>query len=134
MEPNAVWASLGGIGGLAACLGGLILALRTGILASGMELNRLQRNADKQLAEQAAAHASELARLEKLFGGTIDYERTNAAKWQQNTEKLQGTLDVALEANSMWARQAEMSAVTSDLTNRVLDTLRQQAMKAGGSS
>lgn len=132
MEPDAIWASVGGIGGLAASWVLLIAALRTGVLVSGKELTRLETSTAKQLDDQAAIHAQELARLEKLFGGTIDHERLNAAEWRENTEKLQGALDVALKANETWARQAELTAVSSDLTNRVLETIRRQAIGAGG--
>lgn len=129
MEPDAIWASVGGVGGLIASLVGLIVSLRTGVLASGSELTRLQANVNKQLADQAEAHTAELARLEKLFGGTIDHERRNATEWRSTTEKLQGALDVALDANVAWARQAELSAVTADLTNKVLATIQQKAIE-----
>jgi hypothetical protein len=132
MEPDAIWTTFGGVGGLVVSLVGLLTALRTGVLANGKELTRLQAAVDKQLADQEKSHAAELARLEALFGGTITHERQNAANWRANTEKLQGALDVALDANGVWARQAELSAVTSDLTNRVLETIRQHAIGAGG--
>ena len=129
MDPDAIWASVGGVGGLVASLIGLIISLRTGVLASGSELTRLQQSSAKQLDDQAEAHAAELARLEKLFGGTIDHERLNTAEWRGTTEKLQGALDVALTANATWARQAELSAVTADLTNKVLATITQKAIE-----
>lgn len=132
MDPGAIWASVGGLGGLVASWVGLLVALRRGVLTSGSELTRLQATADKQLADQARTHAAELARLEALFGGTITHERQSAAEWRANTEKAMGALDVALDANQTWARQAELGAVTSDLTNRVLETLRQHAIGAGG--
>lgn len=128
MDPGAIWASVGGVSGLVASLVGLIVAMRRSVLVTGSELIRLQSSTDKQLKDQAEAHAAELARLQGLFGGTIDHERLNAAEWRANTEKLQGALDVALETNGVWARQAELSAVTSDLTNRVLETIRQRAI------
>jgi hypothetical protein len=128
MDPSAIWASAGGVSGLVAALVGLIVAMRRSVLVTGAELIRLQTSTDKQLKDQADAHQAELARLQALFGGTIDHERLNAAEWRANTEKIQGALDVALETNGVWARQAELSAVTSDLTNKVLETIRQRAI------
>lgn len=116
MEPDAIWASVGGVGGLVASLVGLIIALRSGVLASGKELTRLQQ-----------AHVDELKRLEGVYTGTIQHERSNAGEWRQNSGKLQEALDVALEANRTWARQAEIAAVTQDLTNKVLETVNRRA-------
>jgi hypothetical protein len=133
MDPDAIWASVGGIGGLVASLVGLIVSIRSGVLVSGGELIRLQASTTKQLDDQAKVHAEELARLEKLFGGTIEHERSDGAEWRRNAERLQEALDVALKANAVWARQAEVAAVSSDLTNRVLETIRQQAISQGRS-
>jgi hypothetical protein len=96
--------SLVGIGGLLAVLAGLIVALRTGTLVAG----------------------AELLRQEKWYREALDRERLTADRWQAAHDLAVRAADTALETSRLLAQQNDRLASGQELTERLIESLRQK--------
>lgn len=124
MEQLAV--QLGAFGALVVVLVGLVVALRTGTLVTGRELERAAAAAAAELQRQADAHAAQLQREQALHDESIADARTEAKEWRDAHAATAESLRTALDANELLAQQADRLVSGTELTQRLIEAMRQK--------
>lgn len=118
---DQLWLQLGAFGALVGVVVSLVVALRTGTLTTGREIARLER-----------AHAAQLEREQKVQDQVVAGLRADVAEWRSATREGEKSLRTALDANELLAQQADRLASGTELTQRLIETMRMLASGKGG--
>lgn len=104
---------LGALGALVLVLVGLVVALRTGTLVTGRELERIEKT-----------HAAALAREQQIHDGVLADARGYITQWQAAHATTAESLRTALDANELLAQQADRLVSGTELTQRLIEAMR----------
>ncbi len=70
--------------------------------------------------------AATVDRLERRYQAEIDNLKTERDQWRETARRADEALQTALRANELTAQQVDRLAVGTELTERLIDTMRRQ--------